>query len=48
MPVVPVRKQWMIKWGSDERDARESSLEPGKRLGGGKVAVRNETGRHET
>ena len=40
--MVPVRKQWMIKWGSDERDARESSLEAGKRLRGGMVTERNE------
>ena len=24
MRVVPVRKQWMIKWGSDERDANRA------------------------
>ena len=32
----------------DERDARESSLKPGRRLRGGKVTGRWETGRKET
>ena len=32
----------------DERDARESSQQPGRRLRGGKVTGRRETGRKET
>ena len=32
----------------DERDARESSSQPGRRLGGGKVSGRRETGCNET
>ena len=32
----------------DERDARESSPQPGRRLRGGKVTGRKETGRRET
>ena len=32
----------------DERDARESSPQPGRRLRGGKVTGRRETGRNET
>ena len=32
----------------DERDARESSLQPGRRLRGGKVTCRRETGHKET
>ena len=32
----------------DERDARESSHQPGRRLNGGKVTVRRATGRKET
>ena len=32
----------------DERDARESSPQPGRRLRGGKVTGRRETGRKET
>ena len=32
----------------DERDARESSPQPGRRLRGGKVTVRRETGRKDT
>ena len=32
----------------DERDARESSPQPGRRLRGGKVTSRRETGRKET
>ena len=32
----------------DERDARESSPQPGRRLRGGKVTERRETGRKET
>ena len=32
----------------DERDARESSPQPGRRLRGGKVKGRRETGRKET
>ena len=32
----------------DERDARESSLQPGRRLRGGKVTGPRETGRKET
>ena len=32
----------------DERDARESSPQPGKRLRGGKVTGHRETGRKET
>ena len=32
----------------DERDARESSLQPGRRLRGGKVTDRRETGQKET
>ena len=39
----------MIKWGEDdERDARESSPQPGRRLIGGKLTSRSETGRKET
>ena len=32
----------------DERDARESLPQPGRRLRGGKVTGRKETGRRET
>ena len=32
----------------DERDARESSPQPGRRLRGGKVTGRRETGHKET
>ena len=32
----------------DERDARESSSQPGRRLRGGMVTARGETGRRET
>ena len=36
------------KVGKDTRDARESSLQPGRKLRGGKVTCRRETGRKET
>ena len=35
-------------WEDDERDARKSSPQPGRRLRGGKVTCRRETGRKET
>ena len=35
-------------WGSDEWDGRESSPQTGRRLRGGKVARRKETGAKET
>ena len=34
--------------GDDDRDAKESSPQPGRRLRGGKVTGRMETGRKET
>ena len=37
--------QWIIKWGRDEREARERSPQTGRRRRIGKVAVRMETGR---
>ena len=46
MPVGPVGGgQWTIKWGGDERDARESSPQPGRRLRGFKVTGRWKTER---
>ena len=36
------------KVGEDERDARVNSPQPGRRLRGGKVTCRRETGRKET
>ena len=36
------------KVGKDTRDARESSPQPGRKLSGGKVTCRRETGRKET
>ena len=49
MPVVPVGGQWMIKWGEgDEKDARESSPQPGRRLRGDKATGWKEAGRKET
>ena len=50
MPVVPVGGGAVDdKVGEDdERDARESSPQPGRRLRGGKVTCRRETGRKET
>ena len=47
MPVVLVRGQW-IKWGKTTRDARVNSPQPGRRLRGGKVTGRRETGHWET
>ena len=35
-------------WGDDERDAREISPRPGRRIRGGKVTGRRETGRMGT
>ena len=35
-------------WGGDERDARESSPQPGRRLRGGKGTGQKEMGRKET
>ena len=43
--MFPVGEQWMIKWGGDERDARESSPQPGKRLRGDTVTGGKKTGR---
>ena len=49
VPVVPVGGAVDNKVVEDgERDARESSPHPGKRLRGGKVTGRRETGRRET
>ena len=49
MHVVLVGGQYNIKLGRRrERDARESSIQPGRRLKGGKVKGRKETGRRET
>ena len=51
MPVVLVGRGETIddKMGEDdERDARESSPQPGKRLSGGKVKGRKEERRRET
>ena len=49
MPVVPVGGTVDDKVGEDDdRDAKESSPQPGRRLRGGKVTYHRETGRKET
>ena len=48
MPVVLVGTVDDKVWEDNERDARESSCQPWRRLRGGNVTGRRETGRKET
>ena len=48
MPVVPVGAVDDKVGGDDERDAREISPQPGRRLRGGRVTGRRETERMGT